>query len=372
MTDLVLTQAGVDAMTDARTNGLLLDIIEFRLGDAYGYTATLADTALHGTTVYPLAPAIVVPTNFHTIKQPDGTDIVTLSCILGSTIGDFNFGEIGIYISSGSGTTLFGLAVFDSPLAKLASTASSEGNSIELKVKIPVGTGAPVINLNPFVATAASLGTENSFDLLTPPNVSPYNTVRSALKDEFSRAPIATEADADNWYSPQFDNLLLSGTVDSASRFALIDSDLAPIFEFYAPNVVPGRYIIQFTNGALKGLVRHIIPTPVFVVSQFLDMGAIIRPTVPNGLVYRVTVSGTTGAEPVWPLSGSVVSGTVTFVVQGPDDSNTLCWTTSTGTAPVVGTTYNLYRASSFTGLKFFIDEWMLRTRAVRFFSHHH
>lgn len=49
--------------------------------------------------------------------------------------------------------------------------------------------------------------------------------------------------------------------------------------------------------------------------------GELVRPTVGNGLLYRVTVGGTTDvAEPTWPTTpgGTVVDGTVTFEEMTP------------------------------------------------------
>ena len=51
-----------------------------------------------------------------------------------------------------------------------------------------------------------------------------------------------------------------------------------------------------------------------FQTETALNGGDIVHPTVPNGYVYEVTASGTTGTtEPQWPSSGSVQSGSVTF-----------------------------------------------------------
>ncbi len=51
-----------------------------------------------------------------------------------------------------------------------------------------------------------------------------------------------------------------------------------------------------------------------FAASAPLNTGTVVHPTTPNGYVYVVTESGTTGAaEPVWSTTGSVVSGSVTF-----------------------------------------------------------
>lgn len=45
------------------------------------------------------------------------------------------------------------------------------------------------------------------------------------------------------------------------------------------------------------------------------NIGQLVHPTVPNGYVFEVTVSGTTGTtEPEWNTSGSTVSGSVTFL----------------------------------------------------------
>lgn len=51
-----------------------------------------------------------------------------------------------------------------------------------------------------------------------------------------------------------------------------------------------------------------------FQTETALNSGDIVHPAVPNGYVYEVTASGTTGTtEPQWPSSGSVQSGSVTF-----------------------------------------------------------
>lgn len=54
-----------------------------------------------------------------------------------------------------------------------------------------------------------------------------------------------------------------------------------------------------------------------FQATTPLPVGAVIHPTLPNGYVYYVTISGTTGAgEPTWVTDSSVISGSVTLTPQ--------------------------------------------------------
>ena len=54
-----------------------------------------------------------------------------------------------------------------------------------------------------------------------------------------------------------------------------------------------------------------------FVPGAFIAAGEILHPTVPNKNVYIAGADGTLGLiEPIWPDSGIIVSGTVTFTAQ--------------------------------------------------------
>lgn len=89
-----------------------------------------------------------------------------------------------------------------------------------------------------------------------------------------------------------------------------------------------GRAIVGEGESATDGtfdLTYNDWSGPVIVValdgygSEFppsvpLNAGDVIHPSMPNGYVYVVTDSGTTGiSEPVWSTTSSVMSGSVTF-----------------------------------------------------------
>jgi len=363
----------MEAMNEARVTGLLLDIASFRLGSAYGYTPNRdTDNALRGTIVHPIAPNVAVPSNFFRTEGPDGGIIINLSCILPASVGDFNYGELGLYLPNG---TLFGLCAFDSPISKLANTGGSEGNSLEMKVKIITNIAVPTINVSSLVVNAATLVGFSSANILTPPSVAEANILRTQSLDEFGRAGLYHEATSDRWHPMMHDNVVYNGTVTWASPFSIGDANLPNRLGVTFPPPIPGRYVLQFMSGTLAGRVREVTPIPAFQASVMYPLNFIVQPATPNGYSYVVSQAGTTGSSAVtWPTNpgGTVQSGTAIFTVLGPVHSYGLTWAGSTATAATPGTQYRLLRASSFTGLERFMMEYLLKTRAIRHFSHHH
>ena len=56
-----------------------------------------------------------------------------------------------------------------------------------------------------------------------------------------------------------------------------------------------------------------------FTAGTQLPVDSIVRPTVPNGFLYRVTEAGTTGStEPTWPTTENqvITSGGVTMITE--------------------------------------------------------
>jgi hypothetical protein len=64
---------------------------QFRVGDGYGYVPSASATALQGNTLYTGAPS-----NY--IVQSDNSVVYTL--LIDTNVGDFNFGEIGLYLDT--------------------------------------------------------------------------------------------------------------------------------------------------------------------------------------------------------------------------------------------------------------------------------
>jgi hypothetical protein len=113
-----LTNAGA-ALLDANTGPI--QVSTFKLGSAYGYVPAPTDTDIHGSLVYTGAPSQYFVVNSNVVKY---------SVVLDYALGPFNFGEIGLYTSTG---VLFALATGDSLLSKIPVT-SPGGNAVRADI----------------------------------------------------------------------------------------------------------------------------------------------------------------------------------------------------------------------------------------------
>lgn len=109
-----LTDAGAALIS---ANQGPIQVSSYKLGSAFGYTPSGTDTDIHGTLIYSGAPSQYFVVNSNVVKY---------SLLLDYNLGPFDFGEIGIYTSTG---TLFALATGDELLHKIPITQEN-GNSI--------------------------------------------------------------------------------------------------------------------------------------------------------------------------------------------------------------------------------------------------
>ena len=153
-----------------------------------------------------------------------------------------------------------------------------------IEMRITKGTLEGFARLSDRVADIASV------DDLVPPSQSNANSYLTQSLDDQGSPILAVAATSSNqWTFPSFTIAAATGTVagsTSTTGFTATGGDLSSLSTFAA-----GKYLVQFTSGALSGLVR------------------------------RVTSLNTgTGA---------------------------LTWATSTGSAPVIGTTFKIYQSDA-------------------------
>jgi hypothetical protein len=113
-----LTNAGA-ALLDANQGPI--QVSTYKLGSAFGYVPSPTDTNIHGTLVYSGAPSQFFVVNANVVKY---------SLLLDYPLGPFQFGEIGLFTSTG---VLFALASADELLSKIPATATG-GNSIRADI----------------------------------------------------------------------------------------------------------------------------------------------------------------------------------------------------------------------------------------------
>ncbi len=113
-----LTNAGA-ALLDSNEGPI--QVSTYELGSDYGYIPEPTDTGIHGTQIYSGSPSQYFVVNANVVKY---------SVILDYSLGPFNFGEIGLFTSTG---VLFALATGDTLLSKIPTT-SSGGNAVRLDI----------------------------------------------------------------------------------------------------------------------------------------------------------------------------------------------------------------------------------------------
>lgn len=380
MTQLYITEDGIRAANTASPNGPVIQIVSFALGSGAGYTpdpssifpggTVTSQTELRGTVQYPTGAQTAIPSNYH-LAADNLTGVFTM--VVGLEVGDFSFGEIALYMPGG---VLFGIAVLDAAQVKLTTTPSQTGNIINISASFQLNGVTPIIEIVNPTMTLSDIRTVGTIDVLSPPSSSPTNNVISLDKDEYDRSNLMVKRDTDTWQSLQYDWLIHSGTVAVSGDKSLSDPALDAV-EFYP---AAGRYMIQFTSGAHTGQVRELSLPVAWAANVLRQVGDVVRPTANPNVLLRCTTAGTSAAaEPSWNVATSgatTTDGTAVWTYTSSGNtrvtpSNTLTWAGSTSAAPAASTTYNLYRASSFSGLDTYINEYMLRASVIHYFNDH-
>lgn len=375
---LYMTDAGIAAAMAAQTNGVNVQVTRFAVAAAYNYA--LPPSSLHpggyvtsqpgfqGAVRFPLGSQQAVPSNYF-VSNGIGNFTLTIP----QDVGDFTFGEIGLFLADG---THFATAVLPYLQQKLATTTSQTGNIISFTARLFLSGAGLSVNVIT-VATAIANYTEfASIDTVNYPGASTYNTMLSVDLDRYNRSNVLVKRDVNTWQSLQYDWHIYSGTATVAGGYYSMASDgLNAALDFNVPD--NGSYLVRFTDGPLRGQIRRLkVPTPR-ANNTIYAVGEIVRSVANPLLQLRCTVAGTSAATPPTfntTQNANTVDGTVTWQeYRSPlyNFSTALFWTTSTGTRPAAGTTFDIFRASSFTGLRDYINEYMLDKEQQWFFNTH-
>lgn len=118
---MLVTNAGLAAASVATPTGPFINLVEFRVGDGFGYTPTVNDTGLNGNLLFTAAP-----TSFNNI----GDNTIDVVCQIPPDAGPFNYGEVALYLLDGSGNkVMFAKAVFAEAQTKFSSLGTNVASS---------------------------------------------------------------------------------------------------------------------------------------------------------------------------------------------------------------------------------------------------
>lgn len=240
-----IVNGGITAVNNAQGGGPAVDITTFKVGSSYNYTPATTDTALHGTalysgTVYDYSTA--------------GTDTVTFVCVMDNTVGNFSFGEVGLYLSDG---TLFALASLPNLQTKTKTDTANHvsGDTIKINAVCTLSGVVPTLNLTLVQATNAKIVQVTHVSDLQPPSVAGANAYLTSDTDEIGLPIWCLYDQATAWYFPTHheqivENKQVTGT---SSTTTVVSTAIGNLVE---ASPLAGKYIVLFTTGANAGLAR--------------------------------------------------------------------------------------------------------------------
>ena len=236
-----ITNAGLLAAASIAPGGPRIEITSFKLGSALGYEPSATDTELHGALLHSGVPSDYAVSSAHVVEWTLRID---------DQIGDFNFGEVGLYLSDG---TLFALAVLPQSQQKLKSQGATVGNVIQILAKLTLTNAAAIFT---FPLNAFSIGKIleiPNVNFLTNPSDADSNAYIALSTDDMGNTILAYKVSDNAWAFTTHTFVKYTGTASTGATTQSMQSTAIP-----APvlTVAPGVYLIQFITGTQAGHVR--------------------------------------------------------------------------------------------------------------------
>lgn len=249
---MLVTNAGLAAASLATPTGPFINIVEFRVGDGYGYTPTRNDTGLNGNLLF-----VGPPTQFRNV----GNNTIDIICQIPPDAGPFQYGEVGIYNEDSSGNkVLFAKAVFDTPQTKYSALGTNIATSETFHCLIKLEQSIAIFQFS--TITNQALIEYDLWSDVIPPGLSANPDIPLALVRELDGArcsSLLTKSDDTKWTVgtnyPWFKNTTIVNATSTSVTVAasgFIPGDLTAINR---------KYVLEFANGYFRS------------VSQFVDAG---------------------------------------------------------------------------------------------------
>lgn len=237
-----LTNAGAALI---QANQGPIQISTFKLGSAFGYIPSPTDTDIHGSLIYTGEPSQYITVNANVVKY---------SAYLDYNLGPFQFGELGLYTSTG---VLFALAANDQLLSKIP-LQSTGNNSIRMDVYLSmVGQNYEMWLDYAESSNQFHMAVLGSVDQLPPPSQATPNAYIVSGAGAGQSAFIAYTDRQGLW---NFDAYAYANQV--AATITATDAQSVTINNSqFVPGMIPayfGEVIVEFSSGTNYGICRYV------------------------------------------------------------------------------------------------------------------
>lgn len=189
----VITRAGLDSAQRAQANGYYISLHTFAVGSSYDYQPEDTATALKGTELHRARVS-----GYRVIDE----NTVEYTCILDQNVGDFSYGEVGLYMEDG---TLFAVASQDRMIDKLRGDAATTGNRIIIEARLSFSQAENILKYEILKLTNTEMLELPSVAHLRPPILAESNVYLTLTRDSTGQTIMAHKGEGDfEWTFPTF------------------------------------------------------------------------------------------------------------------------------------------------------------------------
>ncbi len=248
----VITDSGLRAASVANEGGPLIHLTKFRVGYGVNY-ALDPDVLRHKTD---LEGPILYEGHLEGYRVVD-QDTIEITCPMGYGVGNFAFGEAGLYLEDG---TLFAVCVFEDRVSKIRSNDLSQtGNRYNIRAFLKLSQGASLIQPPATDFITGKWSELSSVSELMRPTSSDSNAYLTQSSTETGASIIAVRHTNDLWKFPTHTARLGEYLATLGSTTEVLVANVGGSVGPLDPGLIPdGKYLIQFTNNNLLGMVRTI------------------------------------------------------------------------------------------------------------------
>lgn len=263
-----ITNAGELAANNAGNAGPKVDLTTFKVATDTGFTPQPTDINVHGTILYTGVISAYTVIDANTVE---------FSCYMDETVGDFTYGNIGLFTSTGA---LYCLGCLQAPQFKKATDGTTTGSSVAEIVRLRRDGLAAVFTYTVQQLNEAKMLEAESVDVLQPPMSSPSNAYITHSRTANGDQVLATRINDWLWDLSTHTSIYAGVTTGAGGINSLTCTNIG----LSIPTFVAGDYIVQFTNGAFQGYCRMVTGK----AANTLTWAATFPSAVPAGMAFTL------------------------------------------------------------------------------------
>lgn len=236
MTDAGLADAGASS-----PSGPYFHVDSFKVASGFGYTPTRGMTSLTGSTLYTGTP------QSFSVVDSDTVDVVLL---MDPSVGTFQFGEIGLYSSSG---VLMAVCVFSTLQEKVRAVGVQAGNAWKIHARLKMAQAPAICMIT--VINSMTLLEVPSWSMLAAPadQLSGANAVIVHEQNASGDSILVVRETDYEWCTVGYGKSFEGQTTDSGASSSLTTfthPGLANVY-FETPSS-NSRYLVRFPSGEIR------------------------------------------------------------------------------------------------------------------------